>query len=131
MNKRNAKNYVYVCPHCFNKVDECKCLVLPWELIQIDKKIWPSIKILNSKWYHTEMCCEGHIQDTQRPFMYIMFKKNYKFKSVPEGFENLKGSIRANITGKSEDAKKRKQRILLKALYDWACELESSRSEIL
>lgn len=124
---KNIKQYVYVCPHCFNKVENCECPMLPYELIQIDKNIWPSIKVLNNKWYFTESCCEGHIEDNPKPFIYIMFRKNQKFKTVPDGFKDLKGCIKAEIIGKSDEAKKRKKRALLKSLYEWACELESRR----
>ena len=66
---KNIKQYVYVCPHCFNKVENCECPMLPYELIQIDKNIWPSIKVLNNKLYFTESCCEGHIEDNPKPFI--------------------------------------------------------------
>lgn len=75
------------------------------------------------------MCCEGHPGGKSTPFIYIEFKKNYKFKTIPDGFEDLKGYIKADIIGKSEEAQKRRKNKLLKSLYEWACELETRKPE--
>ena len=126
MYEKNLKNYVYVCPRCFNKPENCSCDFLPLSLVQIDKNILPTIKVLNEKWYFTENCCEGHIGSNES--MYILFRKNYKSKiALPKGFEGNLGALKANITGSSEEAKKRKKRELLKSLYEWACSLESRK----
>lgn len=123
MNEKNVKIYSYVCPYCFNVPEECSCMCLPWKLIQIDKKILPIIRELNRKCYYTEMCCEGHIGYNE--FIYIEFKKQKKFKKeLPKDFVYDETYIRALITGKSIEAKKRKKRQLLKNLYEWAVELE-------
>ena len=106
MNEKNPKLYLYVCPYCFNELKECTCAVYSWKLIQIDKKIHPAVKELNSKQYYTEMCCEGHIGSNE--FIYIEFKKKYKFKTLPKGYEGIESYIKANINGKSIEAKKNK-----------------------
>ena len=118
------KNYVYVCPTCFNKPKDCTCTILPLTLVQIDKNIWPTIKLLNEKWYKTEECCEGHVGSSE--MIYVRFKKNYRFRPLsPKGFEGDGGYLKASITGNNGDAKKRNKRKLLNALHNWACSLES------
>ncbi len=129
MNEKNIKNYLYVCPYCFNVVKECECFAYPPTLIQIDKNMLPIIRELNKKMFLTEMCCEGHIGLNE--FMYIEFKKNYKFKTpLPKGFVGGGNYIRAKITGSSEQAKKRKKRALLNDLYRWACEIDARGSNM-
>ena len=39
MHEKNIKNYIYVCPICLGKLEECKCFAFPLTLIQIDKNI--------------------------------------------------------------------------------------------
>lgn len=117
------KNYIYVCPYCFNKIKECTCLSYPSSLIQIDKNILPSIKILNEKWYFTETCCEGHIGGNEK--IHIIFKKSYKFKVLPHGFSYNDNLLIANITGTNEHAKKIKKTKLLKNLNQWTNTIES------
>ena len=122
---KKLKSYVYVCPCCFNKVEHCTCMHLPWNLIQIDKNILPIIKVLNEKYYFTDSCCEGHIEENQQPFIYITFKKTHRIKEpVPKGVVFMGGSLRADIPGSSDDARKRNKRKLLKSIYEWACKLE-------
>lgn len=121
---KDSKLFVYVCPYCYNKLETCTCERLPETLIQIDKKIWKTIKLLNDKGYHTEACCEGHpVQLQRKDGIYIMFKKSHKnCRSIPAGFSGSleEGVVYANITGKSIEAMKRKQRSLLKDLHLWA-----------
>ena len=124
MYEKILKNYVYVCPRCFNKPAECTCVTLPFTLVQIDKNIWPTIKVLNEKRYVTDQCCEGHIGANE--MMYVLFAKSYKIKTpLPKGFVGGSVGLKANITGSSDEAKKRKKRKLLNELYAWACSLES------
>lgn len=128
MCEKNLKNYVYVCPRCFNRVEQCTCEYYPESLAQLDRNIWPIVKVLNEKWYFTDSCCEGHIGSNE--MMYIIFKKSYKFKvPLPKGFEGNSATLKANICGRSEQAKKRNKRKLLNSLYDWACSLESRKPE--
>ncbi len=123
MYEKNIKQYVYVCLYCFNKPEECTCVALPLKLIQLDKNIWSTIKILNEKGYYTEGCCEGHIGSNET--IYIFFRKKYKVTtSLPDGFKGDRSFISAEITGNSVDAKKRKKRQLLNRLYSWAISLE-------
>lgn len=123
MRINNLKNYLYVCPHCFNVVEYCTCFSLPHSLIQIDKNILPIIRVLNQKGYFTDICCEGHIGGCER--MHIIFKKNYKFKTLPDNFIQSGELIYADITGKTEHGKKIKKAKLLKELLSWAELLES------
>ena len=123
MYTKNIKNHVYVCPTCLGKLEECKCQNLPFTLIQIDKHMLPIIQELNRKFYRTTGCCEGHINSFDE--IYVEFSKNYKIKTpLPKGFKKIYGGVCAQITGRTEQAKKRKKRELLNSLYKWACELE-------
>lgn len=123
MNEKNIRLYSYVCPNCLNVIGECTCDAYPWTLIQIDKKILPIIRELNRKCYFTDMCCEGHIGSNE--FMYIEFKRKYKFKKdLPKDFVGDGSYLKAPIVGKSEEAKKRNKQKLLKRLYEWVIDLE-------
>lgn len=123
MYEKNTKQYVYVCPNCFNKLGNCTCPILPFTLLQLDKNIWPIIKTLNEKGYRTDECCEGHVGSCER--IYIFFNKRYKSNTpLPEAFSGDMSFIAADITGKSIDAKKRKKRQLLNQLSAWANSLE-------
>ena len=55
-----------------------------------DKRIAPSIALLNKKGYKTLASCGGHYRiewDGQKDTMiYVLFDKDYKFNSIPEGF---------------------------------------------
>lgn len=122
MYDKSFKGFRYVCPYCFNEWKDCACMAYPQTLIQIDKKILPTIRVLNQKHYFTDSCCEGHVGDGD--FIYIIFRKTYKIKTFPKGFSGSGDGVRADITGKSIEARKRKKRALHAALYQWACELE-------
>ena len=123
MYEKNLKNYVYVCPQCFNKMEECSCRSYPFTLVQLDRNIWPTVKVLNEKGYFTENCCEGHIGSNE--MIYILFKKLYRIKTpFPKGFEGNSSGLKAIISGSSEQTKKRNKRKLLNSLYEWAYNLE-------
>lgn len=128
MHEKSLRDYVYVCPRCFKPVKECTCSEYPEKLVQLVRKIWPTVRILNEKWYLTEMCCEGHIDRGDRIF--VLFYEKYRFSApIPKGFESGGDYLCASITGASEQAKQRKKRDLLNALYNWACALENLCSE--
>lgn len=86
--KKNKRAYMnFVCPHCWNTLDNCTCkLFPPYHLIFIDRNIQEHIRILNEKGYRTTGCCEGH--RTVCINTYISFADNY-FKEIgtPEGFK--------------------------------------------
>ena len=129
MNEKNVKIYSYVCPQCLNVPENCTCSQLPEMLIQIDKKMLPIIREFNRRWYRTIRCCEGHIGSSES--IYIQFVKKYKFKKAfPKGFSYGEGTILGNIAGKSESAKKRNKRKMLKALYEWITDIECTEPHI-
>ena len=86
--KKNKEAYInYVCPHCWNTLDNCTCkLFPPYHLIFIDRNIQEHIRILNEKGYRTMGCCEGH--RVRCINTYIAFPNDY-FKEIgtPEGFK--------------------------------------------
>lgn len=56
-----------------------------------DKRIAPSIALLNKKGYKTIASCSGHYRlewnEQNKTLIYILFDKEYKFNSIPNGFE--------------------------------------------
>ena len=84
-NKEAYENFV--CPYCWNTLDNCTCdLFPPCHAIFIDKNIQEHIRILNEKGYHTMACCEGH--RTVCLNTYIAFTDDYFVDTeLPEGFE--------------------------------------------
>lgn len=86
--ERNKEAYEnFVCPYCWNTLDNCTCdLFPPYHTIFIDKNIQEHIRILNEKGYHTMACCEGH--RTVCLNTYIAFADDYFVDTeLPEGFE--------------------------------------------
>ena len=86
--EKNKDVYMnYVCPYCWNTLDNCICEMFPpYHLIFIDKNIQEHIRLLNEKGYRTMACCEGHKEVCLNT--YISFANDY-FKDVttPEGFK--------------------------------------------
>lgn len=77
----------YVCPVCFNQIDYCTCDSGSWYAIQIDRNIQEHIRILNTKGYKTQYCCESHKPCEN---MYVAFDGDYGFGSaieLPYGFK--------------------------------------------
>lgn len=56
-----------------------------------DKRIAPSVALLNKKGYKTLASCSAHYRlewnEQDRTTTYIAFDKDYKFDTLPEGFE--------------------------------------------
>lgn len=56
-----------------------------------DKRIAPSVALLNKKGYKTIASCSGHYRlewnEQNKTLIYILFDKEYKFNSIPNGFE--------------------------------------------
>lgn len=80
------KEIVYVCPHCFRELEDCRCEHYPYFLVQIDRLILPVIKTLNQKGYITTSCCGGHANSTYCCSIYIAFENEHNFEdNLPEG----------------------------------------------
>lgn len=110
----------YICPYCWNTLNNCDCdLFPPYQLIFIDKNIQEHIRILNKKGYRTTGCCEGHRKICINT--YISFADNYfKNTEMPEGFKYDKKrkmithSYSTRLTkDKMEESKKENLDILL------------------
>ena len=85
--RKSKKVYMnYVCPHCWNTINKCKCKTYPpYHLIFIDENIQEHIRTLNEKGYRTIACCEGHTKVCIST--YIAFANNYfDGISMPDGF---------------------------------------------
>lgn len=119
--EKNKDAYInYVCPYCWNTLENCTCkLFPPYHLILIDKHIQEHIRILNEKGYRTTSCCEGHREICINT--YVAFADDYFKKiSTPEGFKYDKKRRIVTYTystklteEKMEELKKEKLAILL------------------
>ena len=122
MDKKHIYRYVYVCPRCFRRPRNCFCRACPETLIQIDKNILPTIQVLNEKGFVTECSCEGHIGESGA--LFILFCLTYQFSHpLPDGFIGDGSTILSNISGNSEQEKRRDKREKLARLYSWASSL--------
>lgn len=86
--KKNKEAYEnFVCPHCWNRLDNCTCdLFPPYYLTFVDKGIQEHIRVLNEKGYITIGCCEGHMEICTST--YIAFADNYfENTAMPENFK--------------------------------------------
>lgn len=125
-----------MCVTCWKLKDECKCFCppfkidsyeteqeaiklnkdnLPYQQIEdIDDLMYPTLCILNSKGYETAFSCSGHPDDTSFD-VYILFKKIYKFDTIPVDFKasiDMEHSvIRFRLT-RTELLKRQKRRLL-------------------
>lgn len=132
MRRSKAAYMNYICPYCWNTLNNCSCdLFPPYHLIFIDKNIQEHVRILNEKGYRTTACCEGHMKVCINT--YIAFADNY-FVDVgtPEGFKYDKKrkmvtySYSAKLTkAKMEEIKKEKLEILL----EWCKNLPNRNTE--
>lgn len=131
--EKNKEAYMnYICPYCWNTLDNCTCdLFPPYHLIFIDKNIQEHIRILNEKGYRTTACCEGHREVCINT--YIAFANDYfKDTSAPDGFEYDKKRRVVTYTysmklteEKMEELKKEK----LRALLEWCNNLPNRNME--
>ena len=122
----------YICPYCWNTLDNCTCeLFPPYHLIFIDKNIQEHIRMLNEKGYRTTACCEGHMDVCINT--YIAFANDY-FNDVctPDGFKYDKKKRIVTYTysmkleeNKMEELKKEK----LKTLLEWCKSLPNRSME--
>lgn len=120
--ERNKNVYLnYVCPHCWNTVDECICEQYPpYELVLIDRNIQEHIRILNCKGYHTVYCCEGHSIGNNT---YISFA-NVEFDNdkIPMGFKYDKKHREISYTYSTKFTKEEFERIKeenIAVLLEW------------
>ena len=112
----------YVCPACFNQIDCCTCDSRSWYAIQIDRNIQEHIRILNTKGYKTQYCCESH-KPTEN--MYVTFYTDYgigKTIALPEGFKKHSNGVSwiCKTKASEEDYLRQKQKHL-ESLLSW-CE---------
>lgn len=129
--ERNKDAYMnYICPYCWNTLDDCTCeLFPPYHLILIDRNIQKHIRVLNEKGYRTTACCEGHRDVCINT--YIAFANSY-FKDVeaPEGFEydkNRRIVTYTYSTKLTDEAMEELKKEKLEALFKW-CESLPNRS---
>ena len=114
-----------VCSNCFEEKCNCKS-----NKIEIDKNIYPIIKTLNQKGYHTKFCCEGHIYNKIFD-LYIYFDKKYLFNNYPKFFkiENFREGIILRCLDVNDNPNYEKRKILkksaLKELEKWSINLKS------
>lgn len=132
--EKNKEIYTnYVCPYCWNTLDNCICdLFPPYHLIFIDRNIQKHIRILNNKGYHTVYCCEGHKEGCINT--YITFSKEY-FKDIntPKGFKYNKKEKTITYTYSPQLAEEKMEKLKkekLSILLEWIKGLPSKNIEI-
>lgn len=88
MRRSKAAYLNYVCPKCFNQLQNCTCKSFPpWDLLYIDQRIQPHVRILNEKGYVTFTSCEGHYLGKPGVTSHVGFARDYDiFSDLPEGF---------------------------------------------
>ena len=120
----------YVCPTCYNLVDNCSCDLRPYHLIMIDRGIQEHIRVLRNKGYITVGCCESHHEVCL--VIYIAFAKDYGFGktiSLPDGFKynKTKRSIVYNYNKKlSMEEIEIEKKIRLNQLLEWCKQLPNN-----
>lgn len=127
MNELLEKYLNYVCSKCLRSLDECDCKYNSETLICIDRNLQKQIRILNSKKYQTQYCCEGHYNEIGD--LYIIFLCEYGIGEsipIPEGFKynknqrTLRYSYGKKLTEEQFEKAKQKQ---LEILLNWCNEL--------
>ncbi len=118
------KDFAYVCPNCFMPIDDCRCRLYPYFLVQIDKLVLPIVRELNIQGYKTTGCCAGHPERDNALRITISFDKDYNFdNSFPEGFRysKLKHSLFFDAPdGLSVEQLLDLQEEVIDQLADWA-----------
>ena len=120
----------YVCPNCFNTLEDCECELRPYSLIMIDNGIQEHIRVLRSKGYVTTGCCESHEEICIS--IYISFVKDYGFGttiSLPEGFifNKKKNAIIYDFSKKlSREELRSEKENKLNALLEWCMNLPNN-----
>lgn len=120
----------YVCPNCFNMLDDCECELRPYHLIMIDNGIQEHVRTLRNKGYITTGCCESHEEICIS--IYISFAQDYGFGTtvqLPEGFKfnKRKNAIVSDFNRKlsrTEFESEKKKR--LNALLEWCMNLPNN-----
>lgn len=124
-------DFDYVCPSCLRTVDDCRCEMYPYYLVQIDKLILPIIRELNEKGYKTTGCCAGHPSEGYLN-IYICFAEDYDFdEPFPDGgqYSKVKHGISYMVSSEDCDNLVDCQREILYKLSDWA-EMLSAADEL-
>ena len=120
----------YVCPNCFNTLDNCECELRPYNLIMIDSGIQEHIRTLRNKGYVTTGCCESHEEICIS--IYISFNMDYGFGTIiqlPEGFKfnKKKNAIIYDFNRKlSREEIEVKKKNKLTALLEWCKNLPNN-----
>lgn len=131
--EKNKKAYInYVCPYCWNTLDNCTCeLFPPYHLVFIDRNIQEHIRILNEKGYRTIGCCEGH--KTICINTYIAFPEDYfKETDIAKGFKYDKKRRIISYTYSQKLTEEKMEKLKaekLKILLDWIKSLPSKNIE--
>ena len=124
--KRNhLAEITYVCPSCIRPIEDCRCALYPYYLVQIDKLMVPIIRELNEKGYKTTGCCAGHPEQEEFAVsgIYIAFAEEYDFdEPFPDGARYSKSRHTIQFTPDVEGYHNlvKFQKETLYKLSDWA-----------
>lgn len=118
INNKNINNYV--CPWCFNQIEDCTCDMASYTLIMVDNKLQKAVRELNQKKYFTVDCCEGHFYNPV-PNTYISFVRPVKLSNVPKGFKYEKDGnvIRKIYHVQTEEEFEAEQKIAIQDIENW------------
>lgn len=112
----------YVCPKCFNQIENCVCKYQPYSLIWIDEQLQYAIKILNQKGYITGSCCEGHFEDYKKR-IFIAFVNS--INSCPNDWKLNHNLIYYDIKTNDNLEFEQMQKEEIEKLNKWVDEIES------
>ena len=129
--RKHRDEFTYICPHCFRELDDCRCLVYPYNLVQIDKLLVPIIRNLNQKGYITTSCCSGHLEESHCLAIYVAFKEEHDFGSnIPAGAAYSKAERMINYSGldmMNVEERAQYQKECIEKFTAWADDLPSLR----
>lgn len=122
--KKMAVSYKnYVCPNCWEQIQNCKCNSHPYKLINIDVLMQYAIRNLNLLRIKTYGCCEGHYYKNQIANIYINFREDSKMKGCPKGWKRSNETIYFYFYPKSKREFLTIQKEAIKNLNEWVNEI--------
>lgn len=113
----------YVCPFCWEQINNCKCEYIPYTLIHIDCLMQYAIRKLNSKELKTFGCCEGHYKKNKIVNIFIDFKEDSRIVNCPKNWKREKGNIHYTFKPKSKKEFLEIQKQAIENLNKWIDEI--------
>ena len=105
-----------ICSKCWKREKYCKCAYGSY--IELDYNMIYIIKTLNIKGFITVFCCGGH-SEKQFTEIYIQFKNNFYFNSIPENFKYKKNKLYYQEIAATRQERQALINHHIKILKDW------------